>query len=194
MKKFSGAGKGSALFMRLRENDTKTQTSVMYFQRLSILALSLLTTAASCKKDDGDNCPTTQEATAPSIAPGGCVVVDPCAEPCDGDVVCTAMFAAVSVTAVDAANTPLEVDSFVVTDLAGTPLPPVNGEPVYGIIEDGRFTIVNDGWMQWHQGMQMPVQAKGFLNGTLLFDQAYTIGADCCHVYKAAGPDVIAIQ
>jgi hypothetical protein len=61
------------------------------------------------------------------------------------------------------------------------------------MLADGRLIIVNDGWMQGHQGMQMPVQAKGFLNGVPVFDQAYTIGADCCHVYKAAGPDVIAV-
>ncbi len=161
--------------------------------RLSILTLALAASAAACKKDDGDDCPTIQETTSPGIAAGGCIIVDPCAEPCNGDVICTSDFRSISVTAVDAANNPLAVDSFVVTDAAGTPLPPAYGELVYGIVGDGRFAIINDGWMQGHQGMQMDVRAKGFSNGTLLFDQAYAIGADCCHVYKAAGPDVIAV-
>lgn len=101
-------------------------------------------------------------------------------------------FRAITVSAVDAANNPLAIDSFVVIDPTGAPLV-ANGLPLYEIAGDGRLTIVNDGWMAGHQGMQMPVQAKGFSNGTQLFNQAYTIGADCCHVYKAAGPDVIAV-
>jgi hypothetical protein len=165
----------------------------MNLLRLSGLALAVLISASACNKNDED-CYVAQEPAGAGIAPGGCVIVDPCAQPCDGNVICTMDFRAVSVSAVNAANSPLQLDSFVVTDLTGTPLPPVNGERVFGELGNGRLMIVNDGWMQGHQGMQMPVQAKGFANGVMLFDQAYTIGADCCHVYKAAGPDVITIQ
>jgi hypothetical protein len=168
---------------------------LMNLLRLSRLALLLLVSTSSCKKDDGDDCPTIATDAQTGIAPGGCVIVDPCAEPCAPDVICTMIFAEVSATAVGQNNATIVPDSFVVTDLAGAPLPPVAGQPVYGMSStgDGRLTIVNDAWVQGHQGMQMDVRAKGFSNSTLLFDQAFTIGADCCHVYKASGPDVISV-
>lgn len=162
---------------------------------LSSLAFALIVSASACKKSDNGDCPTIQEAVSPGIAPGGCVMADPCGEPCSPDVACTMIFADVSATAVSQNNALVVPDSFVVTDLAGTPLPPAGGQPVYGIssAENGRLTIVNDAWVQGHKGMQTDVRAKGFLNGVLLFDQAFVIGADCCHVYKASGPDVISV-
>jgi hypothetical protein len=169
----------------------------MNLLRLSTLSLLLLATTTSCNKndDDGADCPSIASEVSTGIAAGGCVIVDPCAEPCSPDVVCTMIFAEVSATAMGQNNNVVVPDSFVVTNLAGTPLPPVGGQSVYGVSSagDGRLTIVNDAWVQGHQGMQMDVRAKGFSNGTLLFDQVYTIGADCCHVYKASGPDVISV-
>src|SRR4028118_3701 len=145
----------------------------MNLLRLSTVALLLVVSASSCNKDDGEDCPTTTTDAQRGIAPGGCVIVDPCAEPCAPDVICTAIFSEVSARAIRQNNTPVVPDSFVVTDLTGTPLPPVAGQPIFGVSPDdnGRLTIVNDAWVQGHQGMQMDVRAKGFSNGTLLFDQ-----------------------
>lgn len=164
----------------------------MSFLRLFPLTLALLLSFSACNK--AEDCDIAAGSASQGIAAGGCVVVDPCAQPCEPDVVCTMDFRSVNATVQFPPTMFASVDSFVVTDLAGTPLPPINGQAVYSH-DANRLTIVSDAWVQGHQGMQMPVQAKGYrANGTLLFDQAYTIGADCCHVYKAAGPDVIAVN
>jgi hypothetical protein len=116
--------------------------------------------------------------------------------PCDPEVICTMEFASVTGTAMHGNGTAAALDSFVVTDMNGIPLPLVNGQKVYGYPSDGtdgRFTVINDAWLQGHQNTWMDVRAKGWKNGTLIFDQPYSIGADCCHVRKASGPDTITV-
>ena len=180
-----------SLWCVLVGNTLKTVLLMNSF-RLSSLALALLFTTAACNKND-DECITGSAPASNGIASGGCVFVDPCAEPCAPDVVCTMDFRSISATLQSSSGSAASIDSFVVTDLAGTLLPSINGEPIYGF-SGSQLTIASDAWVQGHQGMQMPVQAKGYANGTQVFDQAYTIGADCCHVYKAAGPDVIVVN
>lgn len=149
---------------------------------------------AGCNKANDPRTPVLQDnpGTGNGIAAGGCVIppVD-----CKG-VLCTAHFAEVSLEVRDAAGAPVDVDSFVVTTLAGVPLPPSAwGLPVYGYLHagDGLYTVINDGWVQGHQNSNMSVRAKGFINKIQVFDEPFVILADCCHVGKHSGKDAITI-
>jgi hypothetical protein len=115
--------------------------------------------------------------------PGGCF---PPTTDCR-DVICTAVFVGITVEVKDAGGAPLTLNSFVVTDASGTP---VSGTPSP---RAGLYTIVNDAWLSGHSNTTALLRAKGFINGVEVFNEPYTISADCCHVSKVSGKDVIVL-
>ncbi len=160
----------------------------------SILFALLISAAgfAACNKCDMPGNPRNnpENGRGNGIAPGGCFPVN-----CT-DVICTAQFSSVELEVVNSAGAPVTLDAFVVTDLAGAPLPTAGGSPVYGYPQSGNgsYSVINDSWLQGHQNSSMQVIAKGFINGSQVFSEPFTIVADCCHVGKSSGKDVITIQ
>ena len=121
-----------------------------------------------------------------------CILVDPDAE-CAATI-CTHDFRGVPVTVLSANGNPVTLDSFVVTDMNNVALPAGTSDPVYNFPHsgyEGKYSVINDAWVGGHQGTTMNVRAKGWKGGSQVFDQPYTVGADCCHVYKQSGPDTI---
>lgn len=157
---------------------------------------------ASCNKSNnpGNDCPTPAPHPAPgtSIAPGGCI--PPTDGPCDSPstascdhVVCTMDFVTLKLQVTDASAAPVVLDSFLVTDLNGNPVPMGYGILPGGCVEPGVYQIANDSWVQGHQNTTMPVRAKGYKSGALVVNEMVTIGADCCHVYRASGPGSVVV-
>jgi hypothetical protein len=114
---------------------------------------------------------------------------------CSG-VFCTAVFDEEHMEVRYSNGTPVNLDAFVVTDAAGTPLPKANGQDVYGYPHNGngKYTIINDAWVQGHQNTTKTVRAKGYINGTEVFNEPFTIGADCCHVNMTTGNSTVTIN
>lgn len=166
-------------------------------KRKILTALIIASTGfIACKKADPCEIkiqPTTQSSSG--IATGGCI--PPPEGTCEEEVICTAVFAAVTLSVSDATGTPVHADSFVVTNNAGIPLPPAtSGLPVYGYLQsgNGHYTVINDAWVHGHQNTSLPVRAKGFKNGSLIFDEPFVVKADYCHVSKVSGRDAIIVQ
>jgi hypothetical protein len=158
----------------------------MNLLRSSLLAFALTTGLLSCNKDD---------TPAEPLPPGWCGV----GQPCDPNVICTEEFASVTVRIIGADSTAVGLDSFQTTYLDGTPLTSATGQPVYNLLPtmgpgpELHATLVNDLWVAGHQNYFVPVKARGWKAGSLVFEQEYVIGADCCHVSKVDGPDVIVV-
>ena len=109
---------------------------------------------------------------------------------------CTAVFAEVLLEVKNTSGAAVTLDSFVVTDLSGRPLPPSStGIPVYGYPQSGNgmYTVINDAWLGGHRNSSASVRAIGFINSVQVFNEPYTIVADCCHVGKTSGKDAIII-
>jgi len=101
----------------------------------------------------------------------------------------------VSVEVQHSSGAAARLDSFVVTHLSGRTLSPVNGIPAYGYpqSDDGKYSIMNDSWVQNHRNSNVQVIAKGYVNGHEVFREPFTIISDCCHVSKQSGKDVVII-
>lgn len=134
--------------------------------------------------------------TEPQLIDGGGILVPPC----DSNVICTMDFRMITVRVLRPDSSAALLDSFHVTDAAGTPLPMVNGEEVYGPLPDntmmppqGRYAVLTDLWVAGHQQAQASIYAKGWRGGVLLFNEFYYVGADCCHIYKNQGPEIIVV-
>jgi hypothetical protein len=159
--------------------------------RKNILFALMLAVAgiAACKKSDVATSPGIPE-NGDGIAPGGCYPPGNCA-----GVFCTAQFADVPLEVRNGTGTAVILDSFVVTNLSGVPLPSVNGVPAYAYPQSGAgvYSVMNDSWVQGHQNSRIQVIAKGYVNGSEVFREPFTITTDCCHVGKQSGKDVITI-
>ena len=160
-------------------------------KKIILFALMLATAGfAGCNKCDVSPTPTNPE-YGDGIAPGGCLPPINCS-----DIVCTAHFADIPLEVRNNAGTAVVLDSFVVTNLAGVPIPSVNGIPPYGYPQsgaDGVYSVMNDSWVQGHQNRSIQVIAKGYVNGLQVFSETFSILADCCHVGKLSGKDAIII-
>lgn len=140
--------------------------------RLSLLLLPLLMSVAflSCGKRDG----------------------------CDAGTICTEDFRAVSVRLVNAGGTAPTLDSVQTIDERGAPLRSNTKQRVYGLTGTASggsmyANVVDDGWVEGNRNSEIQVTLRGFRAGTVVFEEAYTIGADCCHVYKTSGSDLITV-
>lgn len=158
-------------------------------KNLLFLAVALFG-AASCQKASNE------VADTPQLIDHGGVPIPPC----DSDVVCTMDFRQVTIRVLRPDSSAALLDSFHVTDASGIPLPLVNGEAVYGPLPDnammppqGRYAVLTDRWVAGHQQTQATIYAKGWRGGILLFNEFYYVGADCCHIYKNQGPEILVV-
>jgi hypothetical protein len=152
-------------------------------RKILIGLMYLATGFTACKKIDRIGCP----------GGGG-----------DGDgatdctaVMCTMVFEEDHIVVKNASGAPVQLSSFVVTDLNGTPLPQNNGMDVFGYPHNGNngmYTVINDGWVNGHQNTSKNVRVKGYVNFMEVFNEPATISADCCHVKMTSGKSTITVS
>lgn len=117
---------------------------------------------------------------------------------CDASTVCTEEFRSISVRLVKANGAAPDIDSVQTLDERGARLRTSEGRPAYGMngaVQSGRVYahVVDDEWLAGNTNSELRVTFRGFRDGAVVFEEGFTIGADCCHVYKSAGPDLITV-
>lgn len=99
------------------------------------------------------------------------------------EVMCTMMFAMITAE-VKGATEALEVHT--VRKSTGERIEPVqqSGNP-------DRYVVLDDGYQKKLQQATDTFVFTGKMNGQTVFEEEYVITADCCHVSKVSGKDVI---
>ncbi len=119
---------------------------------------------------------------------GICQVIE--MPPCDS-VMCTMNVVAIALSVVDSSNTPVVLDSFYTTDMAGHKLP-------VGLYSYNNYShnyiVLTDGWVQGHQRTNVHLLFQGYKNGVKIVDEPYSVNADCCHIQKVSGKDSVIIR
>jgi hypothetical protein len=104
---------------------------------------------------------------------------------CEG-VMCTMMFAAVTVQVQDASGNGAALDSArVSSEKLGMSMTAKAGPDGTG------YTIVDDGQVKQLARRSGTVTFRGFKGGREVVRQDFMVKADCCHVSKVSGPDVV---
>lgn len=116
-----------------------------------------------------------------------CKDSDEAQKKCEG-VMCTMMFAAVTVQVTDASGAPVLLDSTVTTGRRGALS--FRGKAGAG----GLYTVVDDSRAKELALRTEAVVFKGYKNGQEIVREEFVVKADCCHVSKDSGPDVIAVK
>lgn len=107
---------------------------------------------------------------------------------CEG-VMCTMMFAAVTVGVQDADGAAVTLDSArVSSDKLGVSMPAKGG------LDGTGYTIVDDSQVKQLAQRQGTVTFTGFRDGKEVVRQDFVVKADCCHVSKVSGPDVVIVK
>ena len=107
---------------------------------------------------------------------------------CDG-VMCTAMFAMITVHIVDTDNQPVALDS-------AYTLRTETGEKIIhnvNTIPENTYTVLDDGYQKNLAQSSATFRFVGFKNGKEIVNEPYTISADCCHINKQSGSSTITV-
>ena len=117
---------------------------------------------------------------------------------CGASTICTEDFRSVAVRLVNASGTAPDIDSVQTVDENGARLRSSSGRAVFGLTGTASggsvyASVVDDEWVNGNRNSEIRVTLRGFRGGAVVFEEGFTIGADCCHVYKSAGPDLITV-
>lgn len=107
------------------------------------------------------------------------------ANPCEG-VICTMMFAMVTVQVTDAAGVPVQLDEVYTIRQKNNERISLEQQ-----MQDGRYNIIDDSYQKELANTAEKFTFFGVKGGKVVVQESYTIGADCCHVKKQSGKDVI---
>jgi hypothetical protein len=99
------------------------------------------------------------------------------------------MFAMISVQVTDAAGAPVKLDE-VYTVRTG------NGAKitVEQNMGEGRYTVLDDSYQKELTNITDDFRFVGIINGIKVVDEPYTLGADCCHVRKENGKEIVIVK
>lgn len=104
---------------------------------------------------------------------------------CPPDVVCTMMYAMITVAITDEAGKPVVLDEYYTLrpSVGDTLRPPQSME--------GTYVVLDDSYQKKLQQQQDEFFFVGYKDGRQVVNEPYTLGADCCHVKKLKGRDQI---
>ena len=106
---------------------------------------------------------------------------------CDG-VMCTMQFVMITVSVEDTSGNPITLDSAKTIGPNGAVI--ANGSH----IGNGMYTMVDDSYQKALALKTESVVFRGFKGGRQVVEQDYLIAADCCHVSRKSGPEVVVIK
>lgn len=107
---------------------------------------------------------------------------------CEG-VACTMMLAMVTVQVTDAAGQPITLDEAYTTVAQSS-----QRVPTQQSMGGGRYVVLDDGYRKDLANRKDEFRFIGMRNGAKVVDETYTISADCCHVKKESGKDVVVVR
>jgi hypothetical protein len=147
------------------------------FSNGRVFSLLLVCSLGSCSPDASVKQPQeeAQQATSPVE--------------CPADVICTQMFAVVSVTLKYPDNRPVLLDSYQIiqpsTGADKTPAISAQEKEMYRNM--GVYPITTDAYQKELVNQKQEVTFIGIKEGKEIISRKFTLGADCCHVKLIAG-------
>jgi len=106
---------------------------------------------------------------------------------CD-HAICTDMFAMIGVYINDLSMTPEKLEVYTIRNSTGEKITLTQNETNLGV-----YFILDDSYRSKIAGKTETFTLVGTKAGTQVFQQAYQIKADCCHVSKVSGKDSLRI-
>lgn len=114
---------------------------------------------------------------------------------CKPNQACTEEFRTITVKVEFTDKTPVELDSFKVIDTwSGKDITsPLAGED-WVAFEPGEYILFDDTHLSGFRALEIIVTFKGYIDGLLVAEKMFDVGADCCHVYALSEDLTITID
>jgi hypothetical protein len=123
------------------------------------------------------------------IIPGACSKEQ---KECTGTEICTEVYVTIGFEVKDKSGTSVILDS-IRTIIASTgELLPAEYDQTQGF--DGYYAFVGDRSLKKISRKGTSLKVEGYQKGTLIVDEQYLIGHDCCHLIKISGKDLIIVE
>ena len=106
------------------------------------------------------------------------------------DVACTAIFKMITVTVIDSTQQKIQLDRYYTIKTSNNDTLDYTATT----IEKGVFVVVDDNQSKSLQNTQDDFRFIGILNNTIVVDEPYVIGADCCHIDLISGSTEVTLQ
>jgi hypothetical protein len=105
---------------------------------------------------------------------------------CGKDVACTMMFAMVTAEVNDPTMTAIPLEVYTLRKSTGEKI--THDQTT---AQSGRYIVLDDGYQKKLQQATDTFVFVGTRSGAKVFEEQYVISADCCHINKVSGKDVI---
>ncbi len=119
---------------------------------------------------------------APFLLASSCKKTTTCAK----DVMCTQMFATITIQVTDQNGQPVVLDE--VYTLRGKNSQKINFEQSN---TQGGYIVLDDSYQKKLEQHTDNFRFVGMKNGQKVVDEPFVIGADCCHISKVSGKETI---
>ena len=105
------------------------------------------------------------------------------------DIMCTQIFVNYNLSITDPSNNPYPLDSIQVSELlSGDNLTiDYSDLDLENMQKTGLYPLYSDIHVKKHQSINLDIVFKGFVGQTVVVNQVYNVGADCCHVRVNSG-------
>jgi hypothetical protein len=99
------------------------------------------------------------------------------------------MWVSIGVTVKNAAGQPVQLDdAYTMVSKTGQRI------PLERRANEGQYTVLDDSYRKELENRQDEFKFVGMKNGAKVVEETYQISADCCHVKKVSGKDVVVVQ
>lgn len=103
--------------------------------------------------------------------------------PCNSNVICTEMFAMITIQVKDTTGNGIKLDS-------AYTLRTGDNEKLYlehNTFIDGAYVVLDDNYQQKLANKKDTFRFVGYKNGSQIINEPFIISADCCHISKESG-------
>jgi hypothetical protein len=109
---------------------------------------------------------------------------------CTGDIICTEIFAMVTVNVKDTNGAPVVLDEhYTIREKTGERISLADNG-----LQDGTYVVVDDNFIGTLKKSYEGFRFVGKKNGVEVVNETYEVEGDCCHVNKRSGKETVVIQ
>ena len=112
------------------------------------------------------------------------------------DTICTQNFVTITVFINDTNANPISLDRFEVLIIeSGVDITRIVSETAFEIMQQtGAYPVFGDEYQPSFANTEVQINFKGIINDQVIVNEDYTVGADCCHVYRISGNTNIVVD
>tara|TARA_R110000868_G_scaffold301654_1_gene562070 strand:+ start:13915 stop:14343 length:429 start_codon:yes stop_codon:yes gene_type:complete len=112
------------------------------------------------------------------------------------NVACTEEYRTIAISVIDKEDKVVALTDFkvvIVSNSEDITLDTTSSEYEW-MVKNGNYPLFSDKYSMEYKNKELEINFKGYIEGRLVVDYDYTVGADCCHVSLIEGETDVVVQ